>query len=107
MSIIKMGDLVEPNDTVNSPLKKFGHTYINAIVYSTFPFVLINQNVNFLFEGQNQNDFKVIGVASIPVLIHIIYWQQEQIRKAKIEIKDVCPKCGGGQYGCKVCGGPE
>lgn len=107
MPIIKMGDLVEPNDTINSPLQKFGHTYINAIVYSTFPFVLVNQNANYLFEGLDQDDFKVIGDATRASLIGIIYWQQEQIRKSKINIKDVCPQCGDGQYGCKVCGGPE
>lgn len=88
MPIIKMGDLVEPNDVVNSPLVKFGHTYINAIVYSTFPFVLVNQNANYLFEGLDQDDFKVIGDASRALLIDIIYWQQRKIAEMKLNLKE-------------------
>ena len=84
MSInMRMGDLVEPKDIINSPLKKFGHTYINAVVYNIVPFILINQNATYLFEDLDHNDFKIIGVAHWDSLIHIIYWQQRQINDLK------------------------
>ena len=85
---MKMGDLVEPNDTINSPLQKFGHTFVNAVIYNVCPFILITQNTNFIFKGLDSNDFKVIGDASRESLINIIYSQQRKIAELKLTIKD-------------------
>lgn len=67
MSLIKVGDIVEPIDK-NRPLFDNNKTYKSAVVCSVLPFILVSECTDMRWNKREQHQFKVVGTALPEVL---------------------------------------
>lgn len=67
MSLIKVGDIVEPIDK-NRPLFDNSKTYKSAVVCSVLPFILVSECTDMRWNKREQHQFKVVGTALPEVL---------------------------------------